>query len=98
MVPLASSPVWAIFAISIGLGAVAGFSVNLYALPLDLFGESRAAFAISILVATNGATTALISPAIGWVREHYGYAPVTAVAGLTTLLGYLLLRGMKVQR
>ncbi|HKA01960.1 MAG TPA: MFS transporter [Candidatus Solibacter sp.] len=98
VVPLASSPAWAVAAISIGLGAVAGFSVNLYALPLDLFGESRAAFAISILVATNGAATAFISPAIGWMRDHHGYVPVTTVAAVTTLLGYLLLRGMKVQR
>jgi ACS family hexuronate transporter-like MFS transporter len=98
LVPLASSPIGAILAISIGLGAVAGFSVNLYALPLDLFGESRAAFAISILVATNGATTALSGVAIGWVRDHYGYVPVTTVAAFTTLLGYLLLRGVKGQR
>jgi ACS family hexuronate transporter-like MFS transporter len=98
LVPLAPSPAWAVAAISVGLGAVAGFSVNLYALPLDLFGESRAAFAISLLVATNGATTALVSFAIGWTRDHYGYMPVTTVAAVTTLLGYLLLRGIKVHR
>jgi ACS family hexuronate transporter-like MFS transporter len=98
LVPLAPSPALAVAAISIGLGAVAGFSVNLYALPLDLFGESRAAFAISILVATNGAVTALVSPAIGWTRDHYGYVPVTTVAAVTTLLGYFLLRGVKAQK
>src|SRR5204863_5448680 len=61
LVPLAASPAWAVAAISLGIGAVAGFSVNLYAMPLDLFGESRAAFAISLLVATYGATQALVS-------------------------------------
>jgi ACS family hexuronate transporter-like MFS transporter len=94
-VPFATSPGWATILISLGLGAVAGFSVNLYALPLDLFGESRAAFAISLLVSINGATTAIAAFAIGWTRDHYGYTPVTTVAGVTTLLGYLLLRTVR---
>jgi ACS family hexuronate transporter-like MFS transporter len=97
-VPLASSPAWAAVAISIGIGAIAGFSVNLYALPLDLFGESRAAFAISLLVSTYGATTAVVSFAIGWTRDHYGYAPVTTVAALTPLLACWVLRAVRSER
>jgi ACS family hexuronate transporter-like MFS transporter len=98
LAPLAGSPAWATVAISIGLGAVAGFSVNLYALPLDVFGESRAAFAISMLVATYGATNAVLSPAIGWTRDHYGYAPVTTVAAVTPLIGCLVLRAVRPER
>jgi ACS family hexuronate transporter-like MFS transporter len=95
LVPLAQSPLLAAAAISVGIGAVAGFSVNLYSLPLDLFGESRAAFAISMLVATLGATTAIVSPAIGWTRDHYGYAPVTTVAAVTPLIGCWVLRSVR---
>jgi hypothetical protein len=80
------------------LGAVAGFSVNLYALPLDVFGESRAAFAISLLVATYGATTAIVSPAIGWIVGHYGYVPVTTVAAVTPLIGCAVLRAVRPER
>jgi MFS transporter, ACS family, hexuronate transporter len=93
--PLAPSPSFAAATISLAIAAVAGFSVNLYALPLDIFGESRAAFAISMLVASFGATTALVAPAIGWTREHYGYAPVTAVAAVTPLLACLVLRTVR---
>ena len=98
LVPLAGSPAWAAAAISLGIGAVAGFSVNLYAMPLDLFGESRAAFAISLLVASYGATQALISVGIGWTRDHYGYAPVTTVAAITPLLACAILRTVKAER
>ena len=77
---------------------MAGFSVNLYAMPLDLFGESRAAFAISLLVASYGATQALISVGIGWTRDHYGYAPVTTVAAITPLLACAILRTVKAER
>ena len=41
-----------------------------HALPLDIFGESRAAFSISLLVSTYGATTAIASIAMGWTRDH----------------------------
>ena len=98
LVPFAPSPGWAAAAISLGIGAVAGFSVNLYAMPLDLFGESRAAFAISLLVSTYGAATALISWGIGWTRVHYGYAPVTTVAAITPLLACAILRTVKAPR
>ena len=87
LVPLAASPAWAAAMISLGVGAVAGFSVNLYSMPLDMFGESRAAFADLAAGATYGVAQALISVAIGWTRDHYGYVPVTTVAAITPLLG-----------
>jgi ACS family hexuronate transporter-like MFS transporter len=98
LVPLAPSPAWAAAAISLGIGAVAGFSVNLYALPLDIFGESRAAFSISLLVSTYGATTALTSWLMGVTRVHYGYVPITTVAAVTPLIACAVLRGVKATR
>ncbi|HJT86433.1 MAG TPA: hypothetical protein VJ732_01225, partial [Bryobacteraceae bacterium] len=61
------------------------FSVNTYSLPLDAFGGARAAFAVSILVASYGAVQALLSPAFGQIIDRYGYAPLTAVTALTPL-------------
>jgi MFS transporter, ACS family, aldohexuronate transporter len=98
LVTFAPSPAWAAAAISVGIGAVAGFSVNLYALPLDIFGESRAAFVTSLLVSTYGATTAVVSFATGWVRDRYGYGPVTAVAAVTPLVACAALRTLRTRR
>jgi ACS family hexuronate transporter-like MFS transporter len=97
-VPMATSPALATVAISLGLGAAAGFSVNLYALPLDVFGEGRAAFAISFLVATYGGAQALFALLIGWTRDHYGYVPVTTAAAITPLLACAILRAVRTDR
>ena len=96
--PLAGSPSWAAAGISLGFCAVAGLSVNLYALPLDTFGAARAAFAVSMLVASYGGVQALISGAIGWTVEHHGYAPVTTVAAVTPLLACAVLRAARAER
>ncbi|MBS1854750.1 MAG: MFS transporter [Acidobacteria bacterium] len=90
--PLAPSPLWAAAGISLSMGAIAGLSVNLYALPLDTFDAARAAFAISILVASYGGVQAVISGPIGWVRDHYGYLPITLLAAVMPLLSAALLR------
>jgi MFS family permease len=64
----------------------------MYTLPLDVFGGARAAFAVSILVASYGATQALVSPAFGWVVERNGYAPLMFVAAVTPLAACAALR------
>ena len=53
--PAAPNPAWAAVGISVSFFAVAAFSVNMYSLPLDVFGGSRAAFAVSMLTASAGA-------------------------------------------
>ena len=57
----------------------------MYTLPLDVFGGARAAFAVSMLVASYGAVQAVISPLFGRLIDRYGYAPVTTIAALTPL-------------
>jgi ACS family hexuronate transporter-like MFS transporter len=84
-IPAAPTAAWGSAGIALSLFAVAAFSVNMYTLPLDAFGGARAAFAVSILVASYGAVQALISPAFGKVIDLYGYAPVAMVAALTPL-------------
>jgi len=93
--PAAPTAAWASAGISLSVFAVAAFSVNMYTLPLDAFGAAPAAFAISILVATYGAVTAILSPLIGVVIDVYGYAPVTTVLAFTPLAACAVLWGTR---
>jgi predicted MFS family arabinose efflux permease len=89
---MASSPALASAGILLGLFAVAAFSVNMYTMPLDTFGGPRAAFAVSILVASYGAAQALASPVIGAAIDTWGYGPVCASTALLPLAAYGVLR------
>ena len=94
-VPITPTAAWASAAISLSIFAVSAFSVNMYTLPLDAFGGARAAFAVSILVASYGAVQAVISPIVGKVIDLHGYAPVTAVAALAPLAACGVLWGAR---
>ena len=96
--PLAPSPLWAAVGISLSMGAIAGLSVNLYALPLDTFDAGRAAFAVSVLVASYGGVQAVISGPIGWVRDHHGYLPIVLLAAVMPLLACAVLRAARPAR
>jgi ACS family hexuronate transporter-like MFS transporter len=91
-IPAAPTAAWATAGISVSFAAVSAFSVNMYSLPLDVFGGARAAFAVSILVASYGAAQALVSPAFGRVVELYGYAPLMSVAAVMPLAACAALR------
>jgi ACS family hexuronate transporter-like MFS transporter len=93
--PLAPDAAWASALISLGIFAVAAFSVNMYTLPLDTFGGAPAAFAVGILVASYGAVSAVISPVIGAVIDAHGYAPVTTVVAFTPLAACAVLWGTR---
>jgi len=84
-VPLFHGPGWASAAISLSIFAVAAFSVNMYTMPLDAFGGARAAFAVSILVASYGGAQAIVSPAFGKIIDSYGYMPLCMAAALAPL-------------
>ncbi len=83
--PWAATPGWASAGISLSIFAVAAFSVNMYTLPLDTFGAAPAGFAISILVSSYGAISAILGPAIGAVIDGHGYAPVTVAVAFTPM-------------
>jgi ACS family hexuronate transporter-like MFS transporter len=91
-IPAAPTAAWATAGISLSFAAVSAFSVNMYSLPLDVFGGARAAFAVSILVASYGAAQALVSPAFGRIVELYGYTPLMFVAAVTPLAACAALR------
>lgn len=91
-IPAAPGPAWACAGISVSFFAVSAFSVNTYTLPLDAFGGARAAFAVSMLVASYGAAQFLISPAFGALIDRHGYMPVTIATSLTPLAACAVLR------
>jgi ACS family hexuronate transporter-like MFS transporter len=94
-IPAAPTPAWAIAGISVSFFAVSAFSVNTYTLPLDTFGAGRAAFAISMLVASYGIAQLVVSPAFGALIDHYGYTPVTTFTAFTPLAACAVLWGMR---
>ncbi len=73
--------------------ATAG-SVNLYTIPVDIWGGERAGMAISALVFAYGLLQTAISPLIGFLVDHYGYTPVCWLVALPPLAGWWLLRKM----
>jgi ACS family hexuronate transporter-like MFS transporter len=83
--PWAPTPGWASAGISLAVFAVSAFSVNMYTLPLDTFGEAPAGFAISILVASYGAVSTILGPAIGAAIDARGYSPVTVAVAFMPL-------------
>ena len=91
-IPLAPNAAWASAGISLSILAVSAFSVNLYTMPLDVYDGARAAFAISLLVSAYGAMQAVASPALGAIIDRFGYVPVCAIASVTSLAAYGVLR------
>ncbi len=83
---------WTAAGISMSILSVSAISVNVYTIPLDIFGGERAGFAVAMLVASYGAVQALISPVIGAVVDSYGYAPVSMAAAVMPLAAYAVLK------
>jgi MFS transporter, ACS family, hexuronate transporter len=66
-------------------------SVNIYAMPIDIFGANRTAFAVSILTASYGLMQTVMSPLFGRLIDNYGFGPVCVSAGALPLASLLLL-------
>ncbi|MFN0104278.1 MAG: MFS transporter [Bryobacteraceae bacterium] len=91
LVPFAGSPLLAALCIGISYSCTAMMSVNLYALPLDLFGAERAAFGVASLTGAYGLMQTVISPAIGYVVDRQGFAPVCLAVAMLPMAGVGLL-------
>ena len=91
LIPLAPSPGWATAGICASFFACLIASVNIYAIPLDLFGPERAAFAVAGLTGSYGLLQTFFSPLTGRIVDHLGFTPVLEACAVLPLLGYLLL-------
>lgn len=85
-VPLVPGAGAATALISLSFFMAVAMSSNIYAMPLDLFGGNRAAFAVSMLTASYGLMQMVASPLLfGRLADRYGWEPVCVVTGLLPL-------------
>ncbi len=90
-VPLAPTPFLATAIICASFFFCVVASVNIYAMPLDLFGPARAAFAVSGLTGVYGLLQGVFSSIVGRVVDGYGFAPVCVAVAILPLGSWLVL-------
>lgn len=86
LTPAAPNAALATAGISLAMFGVTSMSVNYYAAPLDLFGASHAAFAVSALTGAFGLMQTFVSPVIGSYTERLGWTPVVLIIAFMPLL------------
>jgi MFS transporter, ACS family, aldohexuronate transporter len=91
-VPLMPNPALAATAISLSFFWTLAISTNVYALPIDIFGPARAGLGVAALTCSFGLMTAFLSPWIGSVVDHVGFAPVCGALSAMPLLGVAILQ------
>ncbi len=93
--PWCGSPLTATITISASYFWATSGSVNVYTIPVDIWGGARAGTAISALVFGYGILQTGISPLIGFIVDHHGYAPACWLVGLTPMGAWWLLRNLR---
>jgi ACS family hexuronate transporter-like MFS transporter len=98
LLPLAPDAAWATAGISLSYFFSLAGSVNIYALPIDIYGAERSGMGIAALTASFGILQTVISPLIGKMGDHNLYAEVIWIATIPLLLSALTLTGLKSER
>jgi ACS family hexuronate transporter-like MFS transporter len=91
VIPWLPSAGWAAAGISLSFFACVLASVNVYALPIDLFGPERAAFTVSGLTSVYGLLQGVFGSLAGRVIDAHGYTPVLLAAALLPVAAYAVL-------
>ena len=89
--PFATNPWTATAVISTSFFFILAGSVNIYALPLDIFGAQHAGMAIAALTLAFGLMQTVISPVFGWLADRNLYADVVWLVTIPLLLSALSL-------
>ncbi len=92
LLPLAPNAAWATAIISISFFFSLSGSVNIYALPIDLFGPARSGLAIAALTCSFGILQTAISPIIGFLGDHQLYNEVVWLVTIPLLLALVFLQ------
>jgi len=93
-IPLLPTPALATAGMSLSYFLICAWSTNHYTLPIDIYGASRAAFAIGGLIFAYGAMQAVVSRPLGAVIEHYGFQPVCFTFAFLPIVSYLLVHAL----
>lgn len=91
----APNAAWATVIISISFFFSLSGSVNIYALPIDLFGPQRSGLAIAALTCSFGILQTVISPIIGFLGDHHLYKEVVWVVTIPLLLAVVFLQPIR---
>lgn len=91
-IPFLPTPALATAGICFSAFWSSAMSVNLYTMPLDVYGSARAAFAVATLTSAYGAMQAVFSPAAGRLVDAYGFTPVCAMVSLLPLAAWGVLK------
>lgn len=89
--PFAPDARWATAMISLSFFFVLSGSVNIYAMPLDIYGAANAGLAISALTCAFGIMQTVLSPIIGYLSDHHLYTQVVWIVTAPLLLSALVL-------
>lgn len=92
--PFAPDARWATALISISFFFLLSGSVNIYAIPLDLYGAAHSGLAVSALTCAFGVLQTVISPVIGFLADRNLYNEVLWLVTAPLLLSALVLMGI----
>ena len=95
LLPLTHDARWATAVISVSFFFLLAGSVNIYAIPIDLFGAARSGVAISALVFSFGLMQTVISPVFGYLAEHQLYTAVVWIVTIPPIVSALVLKRVR---
>lgn len=91
VLPLAPDARWATAVISLSFFFALAGSVNIYALPIDIYGPARSGLAIAALTCAFGVLQSVISPIFGFLGDHNLYNLTIWIATIPLLLSAAVL-------
>ncbi len=91
LLPLAPDARWATAFISLSFFFALAGSVNIYALPIDVYGPARSGLAIAALTCAFGVLQTVISPVFGFLGDHNLYHWTIWIATIPLLLSAVVL-------
>lgn len=95
LLPFAPSAAWATAGISASYFFALAGSVNIYALPIDLFGAERSGLALAGLTCAFGLLQTVLSPLIGKMGDHDLFSQVIWIATVPLFLSAFVLMGCR---
>jgi MFS transporter, ACS family, hexuronate transporter len=93
--PFVPNANWATAIIALSFFFVLAGSVNIYALPIDIYGARNAGFAISALTFAFGVLQAMISPMIGFLADRGLYQQIVWLVTVPSFLSSVTLLGCR---
>ena len=69
--------------------------MNIYALPIDIYGAGRSGVAIAALTCAFALLQTVLSPLIGYLADHHLYTQVLWLVTLPLIASAFVLQGLK---